>query len=1545
METIPQPSPSEQRMQAVARLKRAASLPRMKDGRRPPMHPEAVSEGEKAPTDEEKNEGSPSPPNVVPPNVDAEAEEQEEEQLEREPTAASPSPQTRHKRRSRSRSRSRGSKDFKGKVRPSQSPTPVSMAADTSQDESPVPQQSIPLPLVFSPVPHLAAFQNSQLLTPTVPEPYMFYPGTPGLPSLDAIQRGLFRSNSTAGTPAPRAALQRQAGEAGETPATNRLGRNNTVSGGDRFAARQNLFTAINSRIAEAENGKDEIPRPTSAQKRKRRRSRRGSTTVNAAIEDSGALSTTSTTPLPQTPLLPANNTVEIRSRSATPGAQEGIQQSIPVQDEEAQIEEPRRRSLVIEEEEDDDPTPYPDFPITPLRNATPNRAPHSSDPPLSAALSSEVPIILSHRAPSRTEPFPSSPFTTPLKEPDYDGDITFQADTEQTRTYSEVHNERDREMSWIPDAGYRIPVHHEDDDDEGDDEVPDEDAASTRSSNHFPSQETYENTSPRHSNGIIIETESYPESPPSQARTSPLPPQITLDTNPSNDSPPATSDLNDSSNHLQISVPESEYSAPNCDLAKQGNEEPSSPSTWEKMVNSLIRTASNSGRRSRSNSIINKRDQPDTAADRESGTSLSKADPNPPVHQALMLSPSASASISSLAPYTPTRGAPSPMPSATPADMHRYQDAKLFPFPGIHILEQRRNKERGNPLTSASVPDVANLRYSSNDDGGSQSFAASPSRTPEITRERKLSHQASESRIVEYLNITKPATNSSSSKLPMSLPAVRQWLTKNKNGKKNASVSSSPSESKSPGKKALLADFLRRRESELGTDWEDISTPTSTSGDTLLGRRPSKSDRTKGEHTDIERTPKAKKVAPPLEFGSDLEPFPPLQTPTNSSVIDPHSSATPDPVSSLSDYPAPTSESSSRTSSNSFLVGAHGAQVLQRLEECIAQNPRVSFLSAVDDPPRKLILSSPVLQVVNSNTVKDRLLFLFTDVLIIAKPVNQPVSQDQDPLRSVSIDKRCVVKSVVMLRDLRLGPDRGEFQPKVSNNLMPRSSLVKTFVVQFAKDPDQAVATLFAKSGVRDDPIALGQLLFRAVDLDRTKLGEYLSKRSTKPALKAYLDSFGYVGLRVDQALRVFLLSVHIPAKPISGHSPLDYLLDQFSSRWYEANATFVAYDRDLAIRLVRALVQLNDLLHGGVAQEPGPNTFVKQDIPSQLFADAFRKADPRYFVSDDHLEDLYHSIRLERLSQARCSSTISSADQIITIKRPLPTRLTYKVQSDPIILRISQPDPQLIIQLYGQDLVFDPPVLTFSKSSEVSFRVMGTSLGQKTMVMCRSGLNALKYSGLPLSCPLAVERAFMKNTFQIAFANHLGVKRRYMFSVDDLILRQQWMISLKMHVESAVGTGMTPPASLPNTANALDFFKASQRMSYRVLQETLTGVKVTPTHRFKEKVNGLPYAGPNGRNVFEYHEDNGQSASVTRSKSRSKYYHKYGAGKNELDLKGGQLQEPDRCIEEEGHDEFVHHEGPTWTTRELEIQCQQNSVLASVLALLLFTGQETSQ
>ena len=265
---------------------------------------------------------------------------------------------------------------------------------------------------------------------------------------------------------------------------------------------------------------------------------------------------------------------------------------------------------------------------------------------------------------------------------------------------------------------------------------------------------------------------------------------------------------------------------------------------------------------------------------------------------------------------------------------------------------------------------------------------------------------------------------------------------------------------------------------------------------------------------------------------------------------------------------------------------------------------------------------------------------------------------QDQDALldgaKTTPLDRKFIVKSVARLRDLKFNADRDESRTKAAACVSPtRHPVIRNFVHQFAKDPDHAIANLFSKSNCRDDPVALGQLIFRTTDLDRVRLGEYFSRRTSKIVLKAYLDSFGFTSFRIDKALRVFLLSLWIPK------GSLDYLLDSFASRWYESNTGIVAYDRDLAVRLARAVVQLNEVLHGGIAQTPGMTGYPKRNVVPRDFVDAFRRLDPRCLVSDDLLDKIYAAIRRERLSQARNPSTESSTNSVLAASFPITINL----------------------------------------------------------------------------------------------------------------------------------------------------------------------------------------------------------------------------------------------------------------------------------------------
>ncbi|TFK44780.1 hypothetical protein BDQ12DRAFT_594313 [Crucibulum laeve] len=1675
-----QPSRAEQRMLAVAKLKRAASLPRMKDGRRPPMHVEAVSEGEKAASEGEKSQNEEErkdddespPPELQRDTMDAEVDDADVEER-----ATSPRPTSRNKRRSRSRSRSRTSKDFKGKARATQSPTPSPLnPGDSSPDEGPPPpppQLSIPVPQLLSPVPSHFPLSSRLLRSPTPgsPEPSFFHPGTSPstpiqLPTLEALQKGLFRSNSAGNTSAGRRMAMHKLTGGTETyepspsptppPLPGKLGRNNTVSGGERSAARELMLSRLGGRITKETDPEqvsgEERPAPSPTPKRRRRRSRRGSQS-NPTVSDSDFVSTSPNTPLvPPTPLPPSrlDNYVDVRAQSATPNqASSSRNQSnervvdspptMPSRQPEVDHERPepaRRRSVVVEDDEEDRyPTQprHPGLPGTPPNRFPPHiaalRAPHTSDAPSATSTDSAsvspsavgVPVYLSQRTPSRNQQFPSSPFTTPLKEiPISDDDeeqVLYPADSYRSRTpYGASVDSYDREISWVAEP---VPIINDEDDDDEDDEGMAGEAQqvdsegqydeqdyedpplSATSSNGFSPQEVYDDTSPRvssSSKSLIVESETSPDNtplyniPPSPSSVAALS-QTTSLTRASDGSlspqiyPTRLSIASRIQSPLNGETSDWDDRVISSESSKRA--ETASPTTWEKVKNTFSRAGSSSGRRSRTNSFANRdrRDHTDSSISRESGVSLTsgKTDKGELIgtfaqqqqqqaQPSLMQSPSASASILSLSPYAPPRGGASPIPPPSSADLSKYKDAKLFPFPGMKKLEEERNRAKGLPAASSSTPDVTALAGMMDDSQPPLSANSLGNGSLEIGRERKLSHQASDTRLIgkyateptlnapssDYFNVPS-STSQSVLKLPMTLPGVKQWLSKN-NKKPIASPGTSPSSSIAAtppavepqassytSKKPSLSDLLRRKETEYGTDWEEIgSTPTTTSGDTLLGKKlttpehspiPDALDRlredlpsngtanARSDHTDTEKTPKAKKTMP-LDFSNGDRSYLSFDdSPSNlPSIPDPLLSPTPDLSSSLSDYPAhSTSESSSTTSSQYSLIGApQGSVILDRLDEGLG--PRRSTLTPfIDDPPRKQILSSPVLQVVNPNIVKDRFLFLFTDLLIIAKPVLQDQDNLMDTYKPSPSDRKFVVKSVVQLRNLRLSPDTDP-QGQAKASVPRRNPLIKLFIQQFTDNPDHAISTLLVKSDLPEDPALIGQLLFRTLDLDRVRLGEYLARRTSRSVLKAYLDGFGFVGLRIDKALRVFLLSVSVPSK-----LALEHLLETFAGRWYEANARIVTYDRDLANRLVRLIVQLNEILHGGIAQYPGSTGYHLQHVTLRDFIDACKKIDTRHSLSDEFLEDVYGSIQQERLSQAPVTS--NDVDLSITFKRPVPSRLTYKVQSEPIILRIPQADPNFTIQLLGQDLTFDPPILNFAKSPEVSFRITGTSFGPKTMVMRRSGPNAWKYSGLPLSHSIAVERAFMRHTFQLAFLDHTGAKRRYMFSVDDPLIRHQWSVYLKRQITKV---NERDAVIVPSSPQASKIFRASEKVAFKILQEVLIGPFASPVETALSRLNGSSHHhSHSARNEMRGSHSFRTSPFHVRSKSRSKVYLR---DRDELELGFGTLAgKPRDDTENKDDDDHPNGvEGLVWSGRDLELHCQQNSLIPRVLTHL---------
>lgn len=492
-------SVAEQRATAVAKLKRAASLPRMKDGRRPPMHVEAVSEGERVQGDgkldedsaQESEEGKPEPepeekPPVAPVEDESKPEPEGEDKAEEvPPPERSTTPNK--KRRSRSRTRSRGSKDLRQKPKP----TIITNTTESSADEYCAPttaDDAPPSPPLVSPTPsRFPGTPTSRLLrSPLGPYSPIFYPGTapstPMIPTLDDIRYGLYRSNSAGAARAM--AMQKLTGgtepiDMGFTsssptpPPLAGLTRNNTVSGGERLAARNVMLNRLNGRIKGADgdqtSGGEEAPTPVTPtpSKRRRRRSRRASSRASGVLDDRDdrePLSTSPNTPIhppSPSPLLFGQN----NDRPWTPGTQQ-----LPHSKQQIDVEAPMGgRGIVVEDEDEDldrlaPQKLYPNLPSTPARLHGP-RLPHTSDAPNSISAESApatgvpVPVFLSSSGSYKPDPFPASPFATPLKERLNDVEIE---DDEESEIYRELRNrsasriafERDSEISWVADPG-----------------------------------------------------------------------------------------------------------------------------------------------------------------------------------------------------------------------------------------------------------------------------------------------------------------------------------------------------------------------------------------------------------------------------------------------------------------------------------------------------------------------------------------------------------------------------------------------------------------------------------------------------------------------------------------------------------------------------------------------------------------------------------------------------------------------------------------------------------------------------------------------------------------------------------------------------------------------------------------------------------------------------------------------------------------------------------------------------------------------------------
>jgi hypothetical protein len=248
-----------------------------------------------------------------------------------------------------------------------------------------------------------------------------------------------------------------------------------------------------------------------------------------------------------------------------------------------------------------------------------------------------------------------------------------------------------------------------------------------------------------------------------------------------------------------------------------------------------------------------------------------------------------------------------------------------------------------------------------------------------------------------------------------------------------------------------------------------------------------------------------------------------------------------------------------------------------------------------LDSPPRRLLLEGSVLQVVNANTVKDRHLFLFDDLLVIAKPIIDDHPSTGEPILP-TLDSRFLVKSIVEFKHLKLAAaeDPAEEAGSSASANKKRHPLLVAFVDRFANDPARAIASLVQKGGLSNDGPTIANLLFRNTDLNRNQLGAYLANPHHRHILRAYIERFRFQGVRIDDALRVFCMTVRLPHDV----KEAEYVLGVLAAIWTESNGA-TGFDPSLTFSLVWAIIKLSDALHSSGDAVARDSAFFPQELP----------------------------------------------------------------------------------------------------------------------------------------------------------------------------------------------------------------------------------------------------------------------------------------------------------------------------------------------------------
>ncbi|KAM8924081.1 Golgi-specific brefeldin A-resistance guanine nucleotide exchange factor 1 [Pelodytes ibericus] len=191
-------------------------------------------------------------------------------------------------------------------------------------------------------------------------------------------------------------------------------------------------------------------------------------------------------------------------------------------------------------------------------------------------------------------------------------------------------------------------------------------------------------------------------------------------------------------------------------------------------------------------------------------------------------------------------------------------------------------------------------------------------------------------------------------------------------------------------------------------------------------------------------------------------------------------------------------------------------------------------------------------------------------------------------------------------------------------NDIKNKKKLLITGTEQFNQKPQKGIQFLLEKNLLATpmDNNEVAQWLRENPRLDKKMIGEFVSDRKSLDLLESFVGTFLFQGLRIDEALRLYLEAFRLP-----GEAPVIHrLLEAFTEHWRKSNGTPFAHS-DGCFALAYAVIMLNTDQHN--------HNVRRQSVPMTL--EEFRKnlkgVNGGKDFDQDMLEDIYHAIKNDEI------------------------------------------------------------------------------------------------------------------------------------------------------------------------------------------------------------------------------------------------------------------------------------------------------------------------